>query len=154
MSDNNNIFTVNTPGLAVDKIVAQIRERVAEKLAQGVYADARIARAERLNLANLRADENFLEIYLGSLRDAVTIDINDFPIRERRPWLAPLLVRFKKTIWGLLRFYTYRLWSQQNEVNGLLMTALEVMAEKYGAKIKDLETRIASLEAKLKDRQS
>jgi hypothetical protein len=57
-----------------------------------------------------------------------------------------MLIRFKKVIWGLLKFYTYRLWSQQNQINGLLVTAIEGLDEKYAGKIKDLETRIAKLE--------
>ena len=54
----------------------------------------------------------------------------------------------KKTIWSLLRFYTYRLWSQQNNVNGLLVTGVETLDEKYGKKIKQLEARVAQLEGR------
>jgi len=111
-----------------------------------VYADARIARAERTNLVNLRNEEQFLGFYLQCLRDAVFVDISDFEIRERRRYLAPLLIRLKKAIWGLLKFYTYRLWSQQNQVNGLLVTAIEGLDEKAEAKIKALEARIEQLE--------
>jgi hypothetical protein len=59
-----------------------------------------------------------------------------------------MLVALKKVIWGLLKFYTYRLWSQQNQVNGLLVTAIEGLDEKYAAKIKQLEERVAKLEKK------
>ena len=129
-----------------------IEARVAAKAEQGVYADARIARAERANLVNFRDDEEFLAFYLNALREAAVVDINDFEIRERRQSaLAPALVKLKKTIWGLLKFYTYRLWSQQNMVNGLLVTGLESLGEKYEEKIKRLEARVAELEARVKD---
>ena len=54
----------------------------------------------------------------------------------------------KKAIWGLLKFYTYRLWSQQNQVNGLMVTAIEGLDEKYTARIKELQERLAKLEKK------
>jgi hypothetical protein len=79
------------------------------------------------------------------------VDINDFPIRERRATpLAPLLVRLKTGLWKLLKFYTYRLWSQQNTVNGLVVTGVEALDEKYQEKLRRLEARIADLEARRK----
>ena len=144
------LFEVGAPGVDVEKLVREIQETVERKAAQGVYADARIARAERANLVNFRDDEEFLAFYLNSLREAASVDINDFEIRERRATaMAPVLVKLKRTIWSLLKFYTYRLWSQQNSVNGLLVTGLESMNERYEEKIKRLEARIAELEAKL-----
>jgi len=143
------VFEVGAAGIDAEKIVREIQESVARKSDEGAYADARVARAERANLANLRDDEEFLGFYLRSLREASAVDINDFEIRERRETaLAPLLVKLKKTIWSLLRFYTYRLWSQQNNVNGLLVTGIETLDEKYGDKIKKLEARVAQLEGR------
>ncbi|HMP77479.1 MAG TPA: hypothetical protein PKE12_14375 [Kiritimatiellia bacterium] len=137
---------INAPGVDVEKLMAEIDETVARKAADGAYADARIARAERTNLLNLRNDDEFLAFYLRSLREASFVDINDFDIRERRSALAPLLLALKKTIWKLLKFYTYRLWSQQNTVNGLLVTGIECMEEQYRERIARLEARIEELE--------
>ena len=141
------LFEIGADGVDAEKIVREIQEAVARKSDEGAYADARIARAERANLANLRDDEEFLGYYLKSLREAAFVDINDYEIRERRSSaLAPALVKLKTTIWKMLKFYTYRLWSQQNTVNGLIVTGIESLDEKYGAKIKQLEARIAQLE--------
>ncbi len=143
------IFQVGAPGVDVEQLVAEIQATVARRTEEGAYADARIARAERLNLANLKDDEDFLACYLRSLREASFVDINDFDIRERRATpVAPLLVKFKQTLWKVLKFYTYRLWSQQNMVNGLLVTGIESLDEKYQERIKRLEARIAELEAR------
>ncbi len=140
---------IGADGVDTARIVREIKDSVARKASDGAYADARIARAERLNLVNLKDDEEFLAFYLRSLREASFVDINDFEIRERRASLAaPFLVRLKKTIWKLLKFYTYRLWSQQNTVNGLLVTGMESLDEKYEDKIKRLEARIAELESR------
>ena len=140
------IFEIGAQGVDTAKIVADIQAAVSKKIEDGVYADARIARAERTNLVNLRGEDQFLGFYLKCLHDAVFVDISDFEIRERRRYFAPMLIRFKKVIWGLLKFYTYRLWSQQNQINGLIVTATEGLDEKYAAKVKDLEARIAKLE--------
>ena len=141
------IIEIGAEGVDVAAVVAAIRKSVDEKIAAGVYADARIAAAERANLAQLKNDEQFAGYYLQCLRDAVYVDISDFEIRERRAALAPVLVRLKRAIWSLLKFYTYRLWSQQNQVNGLVVTALEGMEDQTASKLAALEQRIAELEA-------
>ena len=142
------ILSIGAPGLDVDRLVADLQATADRKMKEGAYADARVARAEKSNLVHLRGSDDFLTFYLTCLRDAVFVDISDFEIRERRPLLGPLLVAIKKTLWKLLKFYTYRLWSQQNQVNGLVITALEGMEEQTAARIGALEKRIAELERK------
>ena len=140
------ILSIGAPGLDVDRLVADLQATADRKMKDGVYNDARVARAEKTNLVNLRGSDDFLSFYLTCLRDAVFVDISDYEIHERRRFFSRLLVAFKKTVWKLLKFYTYRLWSQQNQVNGLLVTALEGMEEQNTARIAALETRIAELE--------
>lgn len=142
-------FEIGADGVDAERINADIRDTVAAKMKAGAYAGAQLARAERFNLVNLKKDENFFDFYMESLREAVFVDINDFEIRERRAALAPLLIRFKKALWSLLKFYTYRLWSQQNQVNGLLLSATEEVDRKYRDRIKALEERLAKLESRL-----
>ncbi len=143
------ILTIGAPGLDVDQLVADLQATADRKMKDGVYADARVVRAEKTNLVHLRGSEDFITFYLSCLRDAVFVDISDFEIRERRRFFSPLLVAFKKTIWKLLKFYTYRLWSQQNQVNGLIITGLEGMEDQSASRIAALEKRIADLEKKL-----
>ncbi|MCZ7591809.1 MAG: hypothetical protein M5U15_06495 [Kiritimatiellae bacterium] len=140
---------INAPGINVEQLMAEIEQAVERKAADGVYADARIARAERANLLNMRKDEDFVSFYLRTLHEAVFVDINDFTIRERRSAFAPMLVALKKTIWKLLKFYTYRLWSQQNSVNGLLVTGIECLEEQYRDRMEKLEARVVQLEKQL-----
>jgi hypothetical protein len=145
MSDTP-ILSIGAPGLDVDQLVADLQATADRKMNDGAYADARVARAERTNLVNLRGSDDFITFYLTCLREAVFVDISDFEIRERRRAVGPLLVALKKTLWKLLKFYTYRLWSQQNQVNGLIITALEGMEEQTAVRIAQLEKRIAELE--------
>jgi len=142
------MFEIGAAGIDAAAIVADIRATVADKMARGVYTDPRVARAERTNLINLRDEEHSLAFYLECLREAVFVDINDFEIYERRRTLAGHLAGLKRLIWKLLKFYTYRLWSQQNQVNGLLLSAIEGVEMKYRGKIKELEDQIAELKGK------
>jgi hypothetical protein len=142
----NPLFQIGAEGVDAGQVMADIQAAVARKAAAGAYRDVRIAQAERTNLATLQDDEAFLRYYLDCLRSAASVDINDFDIRERRRLGAGLLVGLKKAIWALLKFYTYRLWSQQNQVNGLLVTAVEGLDEKYRSRLADLEQRLAALE--------
>lgn len=135
-------------GIDTAKIVGEIRATVERKMRDGLYADVRVAAAERTQLAALRDEDAFADYYLQCLREAALVDINDFEIRERRAMGAFLLVRLKKAIWALLRFYTYRLWSQQNQINSLLVTGLESQDARSAARIRALEARIAALEAR------
>ena len=125
----------------------RFRAAVERKAAAGAYRDARVALAEKSNLVNIRDDESFVRFYLECLRQAVAVDINDFEIRERRRVGSGILVALKKAVWNLLKFYTYRLWSQQNQVNGLLLTAIEGLDDQYGHRMRDLEARLAALES-------
>lgn len=140
-------FQIGATGVDTGRLVREIQDAVAARLQAGDFADPRLAQAERHNLPFLQDDEAFLEYYLQCLREAVTVDINDFEIRERRGHLAPLLVGFKRLLWKSLKFYTYRLWSQQNQVNGLLLAATEELDRKYRDRLQTLEKRLASLEA-------
>jgi hypothetical protein len=151
---NDSMFRIGAAGIDVERIVTEVRASVADKTEKGLYTDIRVARAERANLANLKDEENFLSFYLDCLRDAVFVDISDFDIFERRRRLSGLLIALKRLIWKLLKFYTYRLWSQQNQINGLLLSAVEGVDEKYRDTVKSLQCRIEKLESELKTRNA
>jgi hypothetical protein len=133
------------PALDTASIVAKIQADAAEKIESGVYDDLDVARAERFNTHALGSGDQFLQFYLRCLRESTAIDINDFEINEKRRF-SFFWVKLKRGIWGLLRFYTYRLWSQQNQVNALLLSALEGVEEHYRDRIEKLEARIEELE--------
>lgn len=138
---------VGAEGLDVESLVAEIRDEVAQKREQGVYTDARIGRAERHNLIYMADSGELLRFYLGCLRDGVHVDINDFEIEDRRPgWKGTVLVRIKTVIWKLLKFYTFRMWHQQNQINGLMVTAIESSYRQYEKRISTLEKRLEALE--------
>lgn len=140
--------TLGVETLDVEALVREVREEVSRKRKEGVYTDARIGRAERHNLMYMADSEELLRFYLSCLKDGVHVDINDFTIEDRRPgWKGKGLVIMKTVIWKLLKFYTFRMWHQQNQINALLVTALESSYQQSEKKIAALEKRIADLEA-------
>lgn len=149
---NEPVIEIRAPGVDTDAVMKEILTEVARKADDGVYDDTRVARAEQTNLINLRDDKNFLSFYLAALREGAIVDINDFEIRERRARFSSALIALKKAIWNLLKFYTFRMWSQQNTVNGLLVTGLESLHEQQQKRIGELELRVAELEKKLQQR--
>lgn len=140
------IVQLNAESVDAARIVAEIQETVRRKREAGAYADPRVARVEALNLAQPQSEDEFMELYLDALHAASLVDINDFPIEERRRWLAPLLVPLKRFIWKLLKFYTYRMWSQQNQVNSLLATGVEAVFQNHERKIAELQEKVRQLE--------
>ena len=139
---------IGADGIDVHKVEEEILAAVADKRARGVYDDDLVARAERNNLLTLKDDESFMEQYLVCLRQIVPVDINDFEILERRSRLAPLSKAVKRTIWKLLKFYTYRLWSQQNQTNDVLLAAIEIMDRRHKKEVAELKARIEALESR------
>ena len=148
MNPENPAISIGADGIDAGAVVAQIQAEVARKRAAGAYDEARVARAERNNLLTLKDDASFMEQYLLCLRQIVAVDINDFEIIEKRGRFAPALVRLKKAIWKLLKFYTFRLWSQQNQTNALLLAAVEILETRRRREVAALEARIAKLEGR------
>ncbi len=143
------LFSIGATGVDAEAIVTAIGARVAEKKARGDYDDLTAAMAERFNFDEIKDDDEFLPLYLQSLQQTISVDIGDFEIIERRARLSTVLIKFKKTIWSLLKFYTYRLWSQQNQVNALLLNTLESIESRDRNRAATLEKRVAELEARL-----
>lgn len=137
--------------------VAEIRRRAAERVKNGEYDLETLARAERFNLSALKENPEFLNGYLSSIHRVTQVDIGDWEIREKHGGIVgAFLVRLKKTIRALLRFYTFRLWTQQNRANAIFHSSLSLLAErgsedaaKTNARVAELEKRVAELERRL-----
>lgn len=139
--------TIGAEGIDVEALVREVQEEVSKKRQEGVYSDARIGRAERHNLMYMADSQELLKFYLQCLKDGVHVDINDYTIEDKRTGFSgKLLVKFKTVIWKLLKFYTFRMWHQQNQINALLVTALESSYKQSEKRIAELEARIVELE--------
>jgi hypothetical protein len=145
MSDS--IFNSDAEG--AEEAASEVQAETDKKRAAGAYDGLNI-RKDGANLAELSSKGELVENYLETLHEGVFVDITDFEIEERRTMLPGLVIAFKRLLWKMLKFYTFRLWSQQNEVNGLLLSTIEAIESSHRDKIKDLEARVDELEKQLK----
>ena len=152
--DNDSIFNIGSDiqNINAEDIVAQIKQKVEQNMEDGIYQDPTIAVAEKHRLINVKGIEDFTPYFMSCLKASINIDINDFEIVEKRSKFGKVLVKYKTLIWKSLKFYTYRLWSQQNYVNSLLLSALETVEQNHRIKLESLEKRIEELKAKLEDK--
>lgn len=137
---------IAAPGIDTDAVIRDIQATVKTKTESGHYQAAGLGDPGRFAPLAFKDNAAFLAFYLENLRENAFVDIGDFEIIEKRPRFTRALVRMKKTIWSMLRFYTYRLWSQQNQVNGLLLAAIEGVHDQQQEKISALEAKINTLE--------
>jgi hypothetical protein len=148
MSDSD--ITIGASDVDTDAIIKEARDAVARKREDGTYDAAGLDGKKRINPLEFKNDDKFLSFYLESLREAAFVDISDFEIEEKRSRFKGVFLRLKRVIWSLLKFYTYRLWSQQNQVNGLLLSGIEGIHERHQEQVSSLEKRIEELEKKIK----
>ncbi len=142
------MLTVHAAGIDTDKVAQQIKAQAAKRHTSAKLTMERLSNSKIQSPDGFANNTAFIEALLATLHDTAFVDISDFEIVERRQrWSLPLIA-LKKCIWSMLRFYTYRLWSQQNEINGFLLAALQGIHEDSSERINALEERITELESK------
>ncbi len=137
MDDN---FRIETAGVDVERVMTEIRRRVEAKRARGVYQPLP---AEE---AGPEPGGEYFDFYLKSLLLAAEIDISDFEIASKTRFFGQAAVWLKRIIWKLLKFYTFRLFSQQKDFNARVAVVLQGMDRRYSRKLAELEERIDALD--------
>ena len=133
-------FEIKTPGVDVKKIMSDIQKQIEEKKEQGVYNQYNLDRVTKLEIENIKGDVEYLQWLLKVLNQSWDINIGDPQIVNKGGVLGKPVVWLKKSIWHLLKFYTYRLFSQQKEFNSQVVMAVGLLAK-----------RIDQLEEKVQD---
>ena len=133
---------IGADGADPDAVSEGIRRKVSEKEALGAYDDWQRDRNAFLEIKELRDDAELLGHLVKRMRKSCEIDINDFRIVSKGGPFGPLEVILKKTIWKLLKFYTYRMFMQQRAFNVQVVTALNSI----WSRLRDLEQRIDNAE--------
>ena len=131
----------------VEAIMERIRERVEEKRRTGTYERYNLSAATALEMNNLRSDDAYLDYYLKTIWRAADVDLGDFEIYSKTFLIGRPAVWLKKVIWKLLKFYTFRLFSQQKDYNARMASIVQGLDAKY-------ERRLAALEEKFKSSKS
>ncbi len=134
-----DIFEIGADGVDVAAIQREIEDRVARKKEAGVYDRYDLSRVAALELGGVKSEADFLEYSLKVVQQAWDIDIGDFPICSKGGLLGAPAVLLKKSIWKLLKFYTYRLFSQQKEFNCQVVNAVVSLNRKIDAELAKLK---------------
>lgn len=140
MPDN---FEIKASDIDVSKIMQEIKDRVEKKKKEGVYDRYNLEQLVVKDVAELKTEKDFLKYYLELIQHTCDIDIGDFEIPSKGGFFGKPMAKFKRLIWVMLRFYTYRLFSQQKEFNFQLVNT-----------IMSLNKRIDELEKKLEESTS
>jgi len=140
----NELFQIGANGVDVKKIMQEIEERVARKKAAGVYDKYDLSRIAAMELSNVKSEADFLDYSLKVIQQTWDIDIGDFPIYSKGGVLGAPAVWLKKVIWKLLKFYTYRLFSQQKEFNCQVANAICSLKSTVDAEIAKLKGNSSS----------
>ena len=123
-------FDIQTDGVDTDDIMRRIRERIEQKRAAGVYDRYNLTGITKLEVAEAKSEEDFLRYSLKMLQRTHEIDIADFPIPNKGGPFGWLEVLVKKVLWYLLKFYTWRMWTQQREFNAQVVNTLRALNRK------------------------
>jgi hypothetical protein len=146
----NETFEINTPGVDVKNVMAGIRERVEKKRSSGLYERYNLSGLRAMELENIKDGEAYLDYYLKTIWKAADIDLGNFPITSKTYILGEPVVWLKKIIRQLLKFYTYRLFSQQKDFNAKTASIVYGINRKFERKISVLEGKIEALRGEQK----
>lgn len=130
ISSFEDTFSIRIERMDVEEIVRAVKERVEQKRAAGVYNKYNLVGITRLEIAQAKSEEDFLRYHLKSLRKSWEIDIGDFEIPSKGGLLGRPAVWLKKVIWNLLRFYTFRMFTQQRDFNLQVVNTLQSLNAK------------------------
>lgn len=138
----NPIFEIGAEGVDVKKIMQDIEARIEEKKKSGVYEKYDLSGISKLELENIASEEEFLNYYTEILQRTCDINIADFPIINEGGWLGSIEVWAKKIMWKLLKFYTYRLFTQQKEFNCQVTNAFLSLRKCMDERFKEIHERL------------
>lgn len=144
-ADSRTTFTISADGIDVQKIMERIRERVEKKRAAGVYDKYNLDKVTRLEVTEAKSDEDFLRYYLKIIRKTYLLNIDDFEIPSKGGILGKPLVWLKKIIWNMLKFYTYRMFTQQREFNLQIVHTLVALNRKIDKNHRELMQKLEQL---------
>ena len=128
---------------ANEKLTARALDEVAQKLEQlenaGVYSRNNLAEKEYADLAQIRNNAEYIEHDLKIMKRSWDIDMGDFEIRRKGGLRGTLEYWTKKICWSLMKFYSFRMFTQTKAYNLQAVTALSSLNRRLDKIEKRLE---------------
>ena len=145
---DNRSFEIHGIGPEMESIYEDIRKAVEEKEKKGIYALHSLEGDKTADFLDLQDDGQFLEYYLKVIKRSWAVDINDFEIQMKKGFKGRAEWALKKLIWSLLKFYTYRIFSQQIEFNSQIKNTVLAMHKEFSGRIGKIEKEIQEFRRK------
>ena len=108
---NECFFEIKGASVNPEALMEEIEKHIKEKEKNGVYSCHSIPKKADIEFLDISNDTQFMEYYLRVIRRTWAVDINDFEIPKKKGFTGFLELKLKKLIWKLLKFYTYRIFS-------------------------------------------
>ncbi|MDP8217310.1 MAG: hypothetical protein P9M03_01145 [Candidatus Theseobacter exili] len=143
-----NDFDFESKGIDVEALMKRLRVRVDEKRKAGVYEKYNLDNLTALEFESLEDEKEFLRYYLRLIQSTCDINIGDFEIVNKGGLFGRPVILLKKVIWKLLKFYTYRLFSQQKEFNCQTVNTIMSLQNKLEKDLEEIRLRLNRLEGK------
>jgi len=118
-------FQLTAPALDAESLANEVRERVRRKKEAGAYKEYDLSGVTSLDYEKELGEEDFLRYHLEVVERLSDVNYGDFEIVSKGGPFGKAELLLKKAIWKLLRFYTYRLFSQQREFDCQVSEALQ-----------------------------
>jgi len=144
-------FEVSAPAVDAEALVRKIREEVRRKRESGAYGDYDLSGLAELDYEKDLKEEDFLRYYLQVVERLADVNYGDFEIVSKGGPFGRVEVLLKKVIWKVLRFYTYRLFSQQREFDCQVAEALQSHYRWSRSEIDRLNGEISALRDRLEE---
>lgn len=145
---DKNIFEIYGIGPEAETVYQEIKKAIEEKEKKGVYSLHSLTRDMNVDFLDLQNDAQFLEYYLKVIKRTWAVDINDFEIQKKKGFKGKTEWALKKIIWKLLKFYTYRIFSQQIEFNSQIKNTVLAMHKEFSGRIEMIEKEILAIKGK------
>lgn len=144
---NQEVFKIESRAIDVEDLMKKIQSRVESKEKSGTYDLFNLENLPQLELSDIKNEEDMLKYSLKVIQRSCEINIGDYPIvQDGKGFIPAIEVVVKKVIWKLLRFYTFRMFSQQKEFNHQVVNVALSIKKYYDEKTQKLEARISQLE--------
>lgn len=139
-------FEIRSTSIPTDALAQRIEGKIEERERTGGHAGLDMNVMTPIDLTGEKGEGQLIPFYLTSIQQAWPIDMNDFPIPRKPGFGGTVEWTLKKVLWKLLKFYTFRMFSQQREFNSQVSHAMGAIHKDYNAKLNDLRQQLRTLE--------
>jgi len=140
-----SFFSMEGTSANVAELNQLIENSIEQKEKQGIYTELDIAAITKVPFIDIKDEREFMSYYLNVIHKSWAIDINDFEIPQKNGLLGKLELKLKQIIWKLLKFYTFRLFSQQIEFNSQIRNSLIAVQKEVSQKLSNVEEQLKQL---------